>query len=583
MKITAKSFTFFFASIVTIFSFLFSASFLTVFSYVCWLCFFFFSFRKENTNLVVVLLLAFLFLFISRQTQGLFLLMIFGCCSFLEDILFTFLNKKRISSFPTDQQMVTLFDQKTKNYHSILLSDVKVDDIIVVKPGEMILVDGIITRGRTLLKCFSTSSRLTKKKGDFVFAGDQNLEKEIYVQVQKEVSTFSFIQLRDKIRSDFSEHKWYYSIPFWFSILFFILLFLALIFLFTHSFSRLYFISTCLFLLLIHPFTLLLRIIPLLMSIRFEKQGIYILRSSSLFDLFFTENIIFTKTGILTLGDFTVEKVITEEENDFFYYLNCALVNHEDRLATCIREYRPIHVDQSRIRHYQFHDGGHSFDYMEHKILVGNYRFMEKHDVVVEKLLDVGTILYVAVDGEAIGVIVVADKIKMSLKNEISKLKDLGIKHFGTFSHDDERVVYAVSRTLGIKDSYSRLDAKRWQFWLQYFEQTYGTKTLFISDCIEKPWAQVNWLMNGISAKLENSDIMIVDNDMSKVVILFQDCHRIKVGFKKIIKWFLFSKGCLLFCFLFVTRNFYYILILNLLSCLPIVVWLSSIYFEKRR
>ena len=426
------------------------------------------------------------------------------------------------------------------------------------------------------------TKKLSVKKGDFVLAGDQNLDKEIYVQVQKEVS--ALITLRNKINLDRREHAWYYSIPFWFSILFFSLLIAVFIFLIVHSFSRVYFIFTCLFILTVLPFSFLFQSILLLMSIHLEKQGIYVLRKASLFDLFFTQNILFTKTGILTLGDFSVAKYETENEEDFFYYLNCAMDSRDDHIANCIRAYRQVHVDKSRIHHHQFHDGGHSFEYLEHKILVGNYAFMEENDIVVDKLFDIGTILYVAVDGEAIGAIVIADKIKLSLKDDLLALKQLGVKHFGTFSHDDERVVYAVSRTLGIKDSYSRLNEERWRFWLQYFTQMYGSKTLFISDKIEERWTEVTLLMNGIySCQLENSDIMIVDNDMSKVVYLFRYCYLIKNDLKKIVKWLIFSKLALLFCFLFVVRDFYLIILLGFLFHLPILFWLFRLYYGKRR
>ena len=580
MKITSKWFFFFLASLFTVSYIFFSSRLIFSCAFVSWILFLIHFFRLENTNLYISFFLAILFLVIGKEKYALFLLVITGLISLLEESLLTFLAKQRIHSFPNDNCLITLYDQKTKNCHPIPLKSVKEGDIIVFKENEKILVDGIIFRGRTLLMRYT--KKLSVKKGDFVLAGDQNLDKEIYVQVQKEVS--ALITLRNKINLDRREHAWYYSIPFWFSILFFSLLIAVFIFLIVHSFSRVYFIFTCLFILTVLPFSFLFQSILLLMSIHLEKQGIYVLRKASLFDLFFTQNILFTKTGILTLGDFSVAKYETENEEDFFYYLNCAMDSRDDHIANCIRAYRQVHVDKSRIHHHQFHDGGHSFEYLEHKILVGNYAFMEENDIVVDKLFDIGTILYVAVDGEAIGAIVIADKIKLSLKDDLLALKQLGVKHFGTFSHDDERVVYAVSRTLGIKDSYSRLNEERWRFWLQYFTQMYGSKTLFISDKIEERWTEVTLLMNGIySCQLENSDIMIVDNDMSKVVYLFRYCYLIKNDLKKIVKWLIFSKLALLFCFLFVVRDFYLIILLGFLFHLPILFWLFRLYYGKRR
>ena len=152
--------------------------------------------------------MAILFLVIGKEKYALFLLVITGLISLLEESLLTFLAKQRIHSFPNDNCLITLYDQKTKNCHPIPLKSVKEGDIIVFKENEKILVDGIIFRGRTLL--MRHTKKLSVKKGDFVLAGDQNLDKEIYVQVQKEVS--ALITLRNKINLDRREHAWYLSL-----------------------------------------------------------------------------------------------------------------------------------------------------------------------------------------------------------------------------------------------------------------------------------------------------------------------------------------------------------------------------------
>ena len=218
MKIVAKWFFLFFAFLFSALYLFFSSWPLFLLAFLSWTFFLLYFFRRESTNLYVGWGLAVIFGLIGRYEYALFLLIIVAICSWLEEFLLDFLNKKRISSFPQDSDTVTLFDQKTKNYHPIQLRSVKPSDIIVVKPNEKILVDGIVFRGRTVVMRFST--KLNVKKGDFVLAGDQNLDKEIYIQVQKEASSFMMIALRDKIHLDYAEHKWYKSIPFWFSILF---------------------------------------------------------------------------------------------------------------------------------------------------------------------------------------------------------------------------------------------------------------------------------------------------------------------------------------------------------------------------
>ena len=114
MKIVAKWFFLFFAFLFSALYLFFSSWPLFLLAFLSWTLFLLYFFRRENTNLYVGWGLAVIFGLIGRYEYALFLLIIVAICSWLEEFLLDFLNKKRISSFPQDSDTVTLFDQKTK-------------------------------------------------------------------------------------------------------------------------------------------------------------------------------------------------------------------------------------------------------------------------------------------------------------------------------------------------------------------------------------------------------------------------------------------------------------------------------------
>ena len=152
-----------------------------------------------------------------------------------------------------------------------------------------------------------------------------------------------------------------------------------------------------------------------------------------------------------------------------------------------------------------------------------------------------------------------------------------------TFSKDDNRLVSAVSRTVGILDSYSDLDSETFDFWLHYYQQMHGDSSLFISDYVENSYVRTNLLMNAFSANsFMNSDIIVMDRDMDKVVTLLMYSHVIKREFSKIRSSVIWAKILLLFSFLFITRNLYYIFILYIFLMIPSVIRILKISLWKR-
>ncbi len=369
-----------------------------------------------------------------------------------------------------------------------LLSEVKVGDTIVVDKNQVCLFDGKVLQGisKVNLKNLSGKDDITSlKKGDSILCGSINLDRELLISVTTPFEDTLF----SKYQSAFfhQKHKSFMKMifPFWlFSFLHLVLPFLF-IFLVVYRF-HLHALEYGLMILLITflDFETIFSFIEQLMIVRFQKKGIYVLNRSKLYELPKAKNFIFTKTGVLTLGKFSVTKIFTEQEKQLLEVLAYAEFHSENKIGQCINEYckKKVTVDASRIENFQQFPNGVLSVVDGKRYLVGNHNFMLENGVEADREYIVGTNLYVAKGKKSLGIVTLSDQVLTTNQEEISKLRKIGLAHITTFSKDNEAVTRAVSNTLGIEDCYSELTYKDRDFWIQYLKDMYQTPQAYISD-----------------------------------------------------------------------------------------------------
>lgn len=261
-----------------------------------------------------------------------------------------------------------------------------------------------------------------------------------------------------------------------------------------------------------------------------EKNNIEVINFTKFEKLGSIRNIIFTKTGVLTLGQLEINKVVTKNENKFWKYISYAEATRKDRIGKVIMhasKYDKIDLNK-RIDYQDFYNGI-SYKIGNNSVLVGNSSFLHEHDIeVIEEVL-VGTVIYVSVDKEVIGYLVLTDKMRLSTKNIIREFRKLGIKNFSVFSNDQERLTTVVSRNVGIFSNYGNLTQQSKDFWLYYFKQINGNSIALISD--DHVDFNVDIKINLNTSSFNNkmkSDIIVLDKNLNKCLYLFELSNNLK-------------------------------------------------------
>lgn len=294
---------------------------------------------------------------------------------------------------------------------------------------------------------------------------------------------------------------------------------------------------------LFYPFFLELSLFKL------REKKVVVNNLNSFEHLYKIRNIIFTKTGVLTLGDYTLQEVFTSSPKNLWKYISYAEATKNDRIANFIRgcsEYQK--VDLRKRLSYQEFDNGISYQFSKKQILVGNRTFLNEHGIEVDLEEISGTFIYVVQDNKVIGHIVLADKINLANKKVILNLRDLGIKHFVVFSKDQEKLTAVVSRTLGIRDSYGDLTLKKSNFWLYYHKSQYGDETALVSDNLVYGNVKVKIKFASNIKNNDNSDIIILEQDLNKCVDLFKLSKLLYKTKLSLIKMTFFGQLLLLVC-----------------------------------
>lgn len=415
--------------------------------------------------------------------------------------------------------------------------DVVIGDIILIKPGEKIPLDGEIIEGSS---SFDTSA-LTGESlprdvgvGDKATSGCVNLSGVIKVKVTSEFGESTVNKILELIEEsssnkaaseDFITKFAKYYTP----IVVFCALALAIIpTIFTGEF-KMWLMRALTFLVISCPCALVISI-PLSFFGGIggaSRKGILIKGSCYLENLSKAEIAVFDKTGTLTEGTFSVTAVhptdISEEE--LIEYAAYAEYFSEHPIAHSVKAFYGKEIDKSKIRDVK-EIAGHGIvaEIENHKILAGNKKLCEMHGIEADDCEQTGTILHICIDGKYAGHIVISDKIKENSAKMISELKNNGIKTV-MLTGDRDAVGKDVANTLGIDEVHTELlPTDKVNIVEDLFaKKSKNGKLLFSGDGINDApvlaRADIGIAMGGIGsdASIEAADIVIMDDDIGKI------------------------------------------------------------------
>ena len=196
-------------------------------------------------------------------------------------------------------------------------------------------------------------------------------------------------------------------------------------------------------------------------------------------------------------------------------------------------------IDQSVISDYKEISGyGISVMAGEKKVFAGNTKLMDSEHVEYTACEKVGTKVYVAVDGQYAGCILITDEVKPDSKKAISDLKHIGVEKTVMLTGDDEKIGKAVAEELQLDEYYAQLfpDQKVEKVELLDSKKRQGSKLAFVGDGINDApvlsRADIGIAMGalGSDAAIEAADIVLMDDDplkISKAIKISRKCLRI--------------------------------------------------------
>lgn len=266
-----------------------------------------------------------------------------------------------------------------------------------------------------------------------------------------------------------------------------------------------------------------------------SRLGILVKGGNYLEALAKADTVVFDKTGTLTKGAFKVvaihpEKQLKNEskqssELDPEYLLSLAAhaeaySNHP--IALSIKEAYSGEIDSTRIEEVA-EKGGHGVRALvdNHVVLIGNDKLMAEARVAYHDCTMVGTILHVALDGEYVGHIVIADVVKPEAKQAISMLHDAGVTKTVMLTGDRAEVAQAVARDLGIDEVHAQLlpQEKVSEVEKLLVREGKKEKLAFVGDGINDApvltRADIGIAMGamGSDAAIEAADVVLMDDD----------------------------------------------------------------------
>lgn len=418
--------------------------------------------------------------------------------------------------------------------------EVKIDEIIIVKPGEKVPLDGVITEGDSFIDNKALTGEPTPKrvsKGDEILSGCINLEGILKIKVEKEYdeSTVSkILELVENASSKKSKSEKFITkfAKYYTPIVVIIAVILAIVpplVIKSATFSD-WLYRALSFLVVSCPCALVISI-PLSFFGGIggaSKNGILIKGSNYLEALANLETVVFDKTGTLTEGVFKVQKInsIGISDEELLEIAAYAEWHSNHPIAKSVKQAFNKNIDDVKIKDVKEISGkGILASIDEKQILVGNEKLMQEYNVKFEKCKEVGTILYIAINNVFSGTILISDKIKDDSVKCIELIKTNGIKQTIMLTGDKKEIAENISKELKIDTVHSELlpDEKVHKMEELLKNKKQNKKIAFVGDGINDApvlaLADIGIAMGGLGSDsaIEAADIVIMTDEPSKI------------------------------------------------------------------
>ena len=436
--------------------------------------------------------------------------------------------------------------------------EVEIGSIIVVKPGEKVPIDGVIIEGTTTLNTSALTGESVPRdasEGDEVISGCINMTGVLRIKTTKEFGESTVSKILDmvenassrKSRSEnfISKFAKYYTPAVCYGALALAVLppVVRMIFMGLSPEWGDWIMRALTFLVISCPCALVISI-PLSFFAGIggaSNAGVLVKGSNYLETLAGTKYVVFDKTGTMTQGVFEVTGVHhnTLPMDEILEYAALAESFSSHPISRSLQKAYGKAIDQSRVTDVQEVSGKGVIAKVDGRtVAAGNAKLMEMKGISYQECHSVGTIVHLAVDGEYVGHILIADLLKPHAEEAIRALKAAGIRKTVMLTGDAKRVADKVAADLGIDEVYSELlpGDKVAMVEKLLSQKNEKEKLAFVGDGINDApvlsRADIGIAMGamGSDAAIEAADIVLMDDDplkIAKAIRIARKCLRI--------------------------------------------------------
>ena len=428
--------------------------------------------------------------------------------------------------------------EKNGKIEKVNPEEININDIIIIKPGERVPLDGIIVEGQSNIDTSALTGESMPRSVELnneILSGCINLSNILKIKVIKKYEESTASKILDLIENATNkkakvEHfitkfaKIYTPIVVGLAVLITILPPLIL----NEEFSK-WIYRSMVFLVVSCPCALVISV-PLSFFAGIglaSKYGILVKGGNFLELLSKIKYFVFDKTGTLTRGKFEVSEIhninITEEE--FLKYASYAEYYSNHPIAKSIKNKYNKDIELNKIKDIQEIQGkGIEAKIDNDLIYIGNEKIMQKFNINFEIINKIGTIVYMAINNKYVGYLVIADQIKSNAKKAIQDLYKIGIQKTIMLTGDKKSVAENVATQLNLSEFHSELlPADKIAKLESIMENNKNIKVSFVGDGINDApalaRADIGVAMGNIGSDvaIESADIVIINDNLESL------------------------------------------------------------------
>ena len=492
---------------------------------------------KVFTEELLMTLASFSAILLGHVSEAVGIMFLYCVGEFFQDSVSDSVKKALNDLKKLTPQEVTVKGEGDKEL-KVKYQDVKVGDILIVKAGERIVFDGKIISGSSSVDTKAVTGESLPKdliKGDKVYGGFLCINGVLEIEVEKDYQNSTLAKISEYVEISANKKSKKQSIMEKFAsfytpiitIIAVLLAFIPPIFYETYT-DGLYVwgVRAVMLLCISCPCSMLVSV-PLTYYCgvgNATKKGVLIKSSLTLEQLSDCKVFVFDKTGTLTKGELKIEKIISTKKyaNKVLEYATIVEKFSNHPIATCINK---LQKSQEVGENYVEYAGkGVSCIYNGQEIVAGNKYLMQEKNVSFKEIENLGAKLYLAVDGEFAGAIVLKDTVKDEAKGAINELYDAGVLDTVMLTGDNKDYAKSIRKELNMKKSVSELTPdKKVEELENVIKENDNSFVAFVGDGINDApalkRADVGIAMGGVGSDIavESSDVVILNDDLSNV------------------------------------------------------------------